>query len=523
LVLLVVGIGTHFVEQGGQHQRGWSLSNPFASHHEGPFHYAVHIMLLTATVLLCPELLPRFWLWLRTVSTKSRPSVLDHIRGGVLFMDSASIAQYRAHEISTFLPILLQIVLSIPPALQWQQQRLFSNILRRVASDESLTQCFQCFIAAERDRSVRMTPTTTANPRALSIAARLDQISRSDPALHNLWTKLSATAFHGGTCRVHEYFYSIYRHRPSQRNSDGKIPVPSKRTIYDPIDLDSKEVLSSVEVLKVMASNARPILVQCWSTPSSCCRGTGSPRKGRTLLLKNGDDLRKDRGVLLMFRLMNDIWRTEGVQYRGIDVQSFVYSVVPMAAEFGAIECVEQCIKISDLQSSEAIQRDIGRNVDRLLASAVGSYLCSYVVGVRDRHHDNILIQREEGILFHIDFAYILGEKIMGLDAAKVAISPALVQVLGEQKWMDFIESVKRSFAALRKHRDEVIEFGRMAFGYGYDDDRVRGYLSKALCVGDSDAKATEFIAEKFLKSPHKFQTKMKNAIHDIAVRRIST
>ena len=53
------------------------------------------------------------------------------------------------------------------------------------------------------------------------------------------------------------------------------------------------------------------------------------------------------------------------------------------------------------------------QHIATLITSAAASYIAAFVCGVRDRHHDNILICND-GKLFNIDFAYILGEKLSG-------------------------------------------------------------------------------------------------------------
>eukprot|EP01084_Bolivina_argentea_P001685 3117_1 len=464
-----------------------------------------YILSLFAVCIMSIEILRSIVKWCRSILfQKSGNNIIDHYQNGTFCQNSTSFDSYSSKEISIFLPIIIQTILCIPFNLLWYKHQLLLKLLQRIQNDryQSLFQSFSFYINSNE-----------------SILPTLRKICDQNSKLNKTLTKLIGNTTRNETA-INYFNQQVYRTAlktiKTNNNKSKIISVPSnsKTKIYDPVNANNI-ILSHIKVKKLMASNAKPLLIECYSKKILSSK----------LLLKYGDDLRKDAAVLLMFRFINNIWKSNNISYNGIDICSFIYDVVAMNNKFGCIELIDECIKIADIDKTDEIIQLMNANMNNLIASAVGSCLCSYIVGVRDRHHDNILIKKDKGILFHIDFAYILGESVTGLDASRVSIPSNFVKVLGNDNWNKFIDKVTDCFLILRKYESEIIEYGCMIFKYEYDENKIKNYLSKSLCItrNNTNKEAAEYIRNKFLKSPSKIKTRMKNAIHDIAVKRIST
>ena len=59
------------------------------------------------------------------------------------------------------------------------------------------------------------------------------------------------------------------------------------------------------------------------------------------------------------------------------------------------------------------------------------------------------------GSLFHIDFAYVLGDSV-NFDTGDIAITPELKAVLGSH-WVAFVELALQAFLALLPFHEEII------------------------------------------------------------------
>ena len=194
-----------------------------------------------------------------------------------------------------------------------------------------------------------------------------------------------------------------------------------------------------------------------------------------------------------------------------------------MSDDFGCIEYISECKPLSEVLSYKSKFHANNLNneyMNRLVASAAGAYISSYILGVRDRHHDNILV-RSDGCLFHIDFGYALGEKLSGFDAAKFALTSDLQSLMGEKHWKEFVRLSGKAFQIIRENWKIMFEYGKIALkinNLNWNDCKI--FLKNRLIMDVENAEqVVSYIEEKIDKAPSKLQTKIKNAIHSIAVK----
>jgi len=139
------------------------------------------------------------------------------------------------------------------------------------------------------------------------------------------------------------------------------------------------------------------------------------------VILKVGDDLRQDLLCLNLFSLMDSVcWKAYAEEMMTL------YSVVNIAPKAGLIEAVPKCTTIADiernaggvlsvlkktpvanwLKSNAIAEYDLV--VRNFMYSTAAACVATYVLGIGDRHNDNIMLTKD-GHLFHIDFAHFLG------------------------------------------------------------------------------------------------------------------
>lgn len=96
---------------------------------------------------------------------------------------------------------------------------------------------------------------------------------------------------------------------------------------------DSKAKISSMQVLNVFSSKARPLLLECNIKE-------GKHETSKKVVFKKGGDLRKDMLVMSVFYLFNYIWETAPLR-KDRRPEILRYDVVTLSEKYSFVEFVE--------------------------------------------------------------------------------------------------------------------------------------------------------------------------------------
>ena len=245
--------------------------------------------------------------------------------------------------------------------------------------------------------------------------------------------------------------------------------------------------------------------------------GEGAPS---FVIFKEGDDLRQDMLTLQMIRIMDKIWQQEDM-----DLRLKPYGAVSTGDEVGYIEVVLNADTLANIQVdkgglSGAFKstplRDFLREhnptdaqyeeaKENFIVSCAGYAVATYVLGIGDRHNDNIMLD-QSGHLFHIDFGHFLGniKKKFGISRERTpfVFTPDMLLVLGGKEsegFERFVSICCKAYNVLRRHANMFINLFAMMLSTGIPELQTAddiNYLRNVLRLSDSDEEAAEYFKE---------------------------
>ncbi|KAL3181548.1 hypothetical protein MRX96_040708 [Rhipicephalus microplus] len=223
------------------------------------------------------------------------------------------------------------------------------------------------------------------------------------------------------------------------------------------------------------------------------------------IIFKYGDDLRQDMLTLQMIRIMDKIWKDEGYDFRMIP-----YQCLSTDHNVGLIEPSKKGSLLAWIKDHNKTPESLKKAVENFTLSCAGYCVATYVLGVADRHSDNIMI-KANGELFHIDYGHILGKfkEKFGIKRERVpfVLTHDFVHVITHGRrnksasFNRFQQLCEEAFIILRRHGSLIISLFAMMLTTGMPEltsEKDLDYLRDTLVLDYSEGDALAHFRAKF-------------------------
>ncbi|KAG8525855.1 uncharacterized protein KY384_000615 [Bacidia gigantensis] len=202
------------------------------------------------------------------------------------------------------------------------------------------------------------------------------------------------------------------------------------------------------------------------------------------VIFKTGDDLRQDQLVIQIISLMDRLLRKEN-----LDLKLTPYRILATSATAGAVQFVPSISLAAasakykgsilaylrdnrpDIHGDFGIRKD---TMDTYIKSCAGYCVITYLLGVGDRHLDNLLLA-PDGHFFHADFGYILGRDPKPF-APQMKLCREMVEGMGgstSAHYQAFKSYCFTAYAALRKSSNLILNLFALMVDANITDIRL--------------------------------------------------
>eukprot|EP01062_Namystynia_karyoxenos_P057422 TRINITY_DN4846_c0_g1_i1.p1 TRINITY_DN4846_c0_g1~~TRINITY_DN4846_c0_g1_i1.p1 ORF type:complete len:1254 (+),score=291.79 TRINITY_DN4846_c0_g1_i1:101-3862(+) len=251
----------------------------------------------------------------------------------------------------------------------------------------------------------------------------------------------------------------------------------------------------------------------------------------RQLILKSGDDLRRDAFVMQIISILNKGMQDDPDPAQRADLRLTAYRIMPTGPREGLIECIRgnpqsvlHCIRhrpsyLDVLEEHAKVKEQGGADSEMLenwIISNAAYLVITYIVGVGDRHLENLLVT-DSGMLVHIDFGFILGQDPHWLDC-RPKLRREMVAAMGGPdscSYQRFVGKCAAFFSLVRRESGLLLALlhglshakcddGTYLLTGGRDPRSVEAsleYVAARLMLGASEAEASQHMTAVVARS----------------------
>ncbi|XP_015193707.2 phosphatidylinositol 4-phosphate 3-kinase C2 domain-containing subunit alpha [Lepisosteus oculatus] len=265
------------------------------------------------------------------------------------------------------------------------------------------------------------------------------------------------------------------------------------------------------------------------------------------VMFKVGEDLRQDMLALQMIKIMDKIWLQEGLDLRIVNFKCIstgkdrgMVELVPASdtlrkiqVEYGVTGSFKDKPLAEWLRKYNPSEEEYEKASENFIYSCAGCCVATYVLGICDRHNDNIML-RSTGHMFHIDFGKFLGHAQMfgsfKRDRAPFVLTSDMAYVIngGEKptsRFQLFVDLCSQAYNLIRKHASLFLNLLSLMTSSGLPEltgAQDLKYVYDALQPQTTDAEATVFFTRLIESSLGSVATKFNFFIHNLAQLRFS-
>jgi hypothetical protein len=284
--------------------------------------------------------------------------------------------------------------------------------------------------------------------------------------------------------------------------------------IMNPINISKKYINIEKNKIEIKNSNTKPIIIPYITSEHTCDK----------IMYKN-EDMKRDKIISNIIHIFDRLLKQEEGEYY---IQK--YKVLPLDRDSGIVEIVDNSVTLSELKKKlnfsilnyiiDKNPTKTGKEIrERFTKSSAAYCILTYILGIGDRHLDNIMVSNE-GILFHIDYSYILSNNPTANNHKEIRITNDIIDALGGKSSDNYKEFHKQCIVIYNCARRHINLFHNMfsiltEFYSGFTIDYIRNEIIKKFDKESCDKDASLHIVTKINSSKDSYDQYLRDMCHE--------
>ena len=273
----------------------------------------------------------------------------------------------------------------------------------------------------------------------------------------------------------------------------------NKNEVYIPLN-NEKQLKSISKNIITKDSNTKPIIIEVNFIDNT-----------KKQILFKKEDVRVDYIISKIIQFIKYI-----LCHNNISTNLLTYNILPINNFYGIIEIIDDSHTLYDINEklntslqNYILNQNQNQTIDIIKRKFIYSLaiysIITYILGIGDRHLDNIMVTRN-GVLFHIDYSFCIGHDPKPFSPS-IRITKEMIDMIGGENsnnYKFFIENCNKYYNCIRKYTNVISLMIYLLHNINpiiFNENSIKNHIIKKFIYSESDNYANSTLNDTITNS----------------------
>jgi phosphatidylinositol 3-kinase len=267
--------------------------------------------------------------------------------------------------------------------------------------------------------------------------------------------------------------------------------------VYIPLN-NEKQLKNISKNIIIKDSNTKPIIIEIQFVDDT-----------KKQILFKKEDVRVDYIISKIIKFIK-----YSLKHNNIFTNLLTYNILPINNSYGIIEIIENAHTLYDISEklntslqNYILNQNQNETIDIIKRKFIHSLaiysIITYILGIGDRHLDNIMVTRD-GVLFHIDYSFCIGHDPKPFSPS-IRITKDMIDMIGginSENYKYFIENCNNYYNCIRKYTNVISLMIYLLYNINpiiFNEKSIKNHIIKKFIYSESDNYANSTLNDTII------------------------